>query len=358
MIAAAALLYLTVFTVSVRLDGTTVRLPAGSTVSVLFARGLVQRHSGDLVAAKDGKVLKAGAGAPPYVALGGKPLSPADQLTAFGDLVSHDGGNTVEKTRVATQPIDFPVRYQGTGPIQSVLASGTDGVAEVTVGVVSEQVVKKRVLVAAVAQVVRRMQLTTGAKVVALTFDDGPWPGSTLAILKILKQYGATATFFEIGRQARQQSSLSRAVAKAGMEMGNHSETHPLNLGRLSATDVAKQIRQAQADITKASGKAPFYFRPPGGNTTPAMYPVLTKLGLGWVQWDINTDDWKRPAASAIVSKVIGNVRPGSVVLMHDGGGDRSHTVAALPTILAKLKAMGYTFVPISALKSVPHRMG
>jgi peptidoglycan/xylan/chitin deacetylase (PgdA/CDA1 family) len=206
--------------------------------------------------------------------------------------------------------------------------------------------------------VIRRTPLQSGVKTVALTFDDGPWPGSTQAILKILQQNGVVATFFEIGRQARNSPSLSRQVADAGMEMGNHSETHPLNLGRLSAAGVANEIRYAQKDITRASGKAPTFFRPPGGNTTAAMYPALAKLGLGWVQWDIDTLDWQRPPANKIVGRVLRNVRPGAVVLMHDGGGDRSQTVKALPTIIQKLREQGYVFVTISALSSVPHRMG
>jgi peptidoglycan-N-acetylglucosamine deacetylase len=355
---AAVVLYLTVFTMGVRLDGNSVRLRSGTTVGDLFAKKIVNRHPGDLVAAKDHRVLRPGAGAPAFVVSGGTRLSLGDPVTSSAELMSFNGSDTIEATRVETRSVAMSVRYIGSGPVQSVISSGSDGVRELTIGTVSGEIVKKRTAVPAIPRVIRRAPLHSGVKTVALTFDDGPWPGSTKAILKILQQNGVVATFFEIGRQARNSPSLSREVADAGMEMGNHSETHPLNLGRLSAAGVAKELRYAQKDITRASGKAPTFFRPPGGNTAAAMYPVLAKLGLGWVQWDIDTGDWRRPPANKIVARVLNNVRPGAVVLMHDGGGDRSQTIKALPTIIKKLREQGYVFVTVSALSSVPHRMG
>ena len=194
-------------------------------------------------------------------------------------------------------------------------------------------------------------------KVIALTFDDGPSPGQTQAVLRILKKYEVVATFFEIGEEARAHPELSRMTASAGMLVGNHSETHP-NLKHLSAKAVASQVERAQKDITKASGKRPTYFRPPGGNVPKSLYPVLAKNHLKWVQWDIDTNDWKRPPASQIVSRVMRQAKPGAVVLMHEGGGDRSHTIKALPTIIKKLRAEGYQFVTLDALKRLPHTMG
>ena len=350
--------YFSVLTVGVEIDGRSMRLSAGSTVADIFARKLVDRHPGDLVSAKDHRVLTAGAGGAPYIKSGDHVLALGDALPTSSRMVSFNGTDTVEETRVETQTVEMPIHYEGTGPVETVITSGSAGVQQLTVGVLSGEVVAKHVKVAAVVRVVRRTPLYSGAKTVALTFDDGPWPGSTQAILKILQQYGVKATFFEIGRQARQNPSLSRQVADAGMEMGNHSETHPLSLGRLSAGAVSNQITQAQHDIQKASGKTPMFFRPPGGNTTSAMYPVLAKLKLGWVQWDIDTEDWQRPSSGKIASKVLRNVRSGAVVLMHDGGGDRSHTVSALPTIIKGLQAQGYVFVTVSELARVPHRMG
>jgi peptidoglycan-N-acetylglucosamine deacetylase len=354
----AVVLYLTVFTVSVNLDGKSLRLRAGTTAGDLFSEKLVVKNRGDVVSAKESRVLERGKGGAPFVSADGHPLASATVLTNSLKLTSHDGTDSVESTRITTEPVKVPTRYVGSGPVQSVVDTGVPGVRRVEVGAISGEIVSKRQVVAPIARVVRLKAPSSGAKTVALTFDDGPWPGSTEAILKILKKYGVKATFFEIGRQARQRPSIARKVADAGMEMGNHSETHPLNLGHLSASGVSKQITEAQHDITKASGKAPKFFRPPGGNTTSKMYPVLSKLHLGWVQWDIDTDDWKRPSVSKIVSRVTHNIRPGAVVLMHDGGGDRSNTVKALPKIIEKLQAEGYVFVTVDQLEKVPHRMG
>jgi peptidoglycan/xylan/chitin deacetylase (PgdA/CDA1 family) len=359
VVVAALAIYLTTLTVSFTLDGTPQRLSAGARVSDLFARGLVKRRSGNLVSAASGhRVLRAGDGGQPFVESGSEVLTPTAVISSNARLTSHDGTDVVEPTRITTETIAFSVQYVGDGPVESVIESGSPGVREIKVGVISNQLVSKRKIVSPVDRIIRRSPVYAGTKVVALTFDDGPWPGSTEAILNVLKKYGVVATFFEIGRQARQMPSLSHDVAAAGMELGNHSETHPLNLGKLSAQAVSNEITYAEHDIQKASGQAPAYFRPPGGNTTAAMYPVLSKLGMRWIQWDVDTDDWKRPSASRIKDRVLENVRPGAVVLMHDGGGDRSHTVQALPGIIQGLRAMGYSFVKVSALRTVPHRMG
>jgi chitin deacetylase len=219
-------------------------------------------------------------------------------------------------------------------------------------------VVSSGVAKAPVTRVTRRSQAGPGAKLIALTFDDGPWPGQTRAVLKILVANNVRATFFEIGSQARARPNLSLAVTRAGMLIGNHTETHNLRPRSLTTAQVAAEISVAEKNITAASGQRPRFFRPPGGIVVPAMFPVLKKLGLRWLEWSIDTDDWQRPPAKTIVARVMRHARPGAVVLMHDGGGDRSHTIAALPVIIAKLKAKGYVFVTLDALRKLPHVMG
>jgi len=355
----AAVLYFTVFTIGVQLDGKSLRLSSDTTAGDIFKRDLAHRQAGDLLSAKSRKMLTKGGGGQPYLSAGGRVLSPEDPLRGVGDLTSHDGTDTVEATRVTTQTIPTPVRYEGSGPVESTIETGSPGVREVTVGAISGQVVRKRQKVAAVARVVvRSYSQSDEEKVVCLTFDDGPWPTTTKAIIKILKDNAVTATFFQIGRQARHSPSIARAVTDAGLEVGNHSENHSYSFGRMSASGVSKEISQAQYDIKRATGKAPTFFRPPGGITNKTMGAALKKLDLGWVLWSIDTGDWKRPSPGKIVSRVMRNVRPGAVVLMHDGGGDRTNTVKALPTIIQKLKEQGYTFVTLDALSSVPHRMG
>jgi peptidoglycan-N-acetylglucosamine deacetylase len=357
--ALGAALYFTVFTFGASIDGRSVRLSSSATAGEVFARDLVARKPGDLVSAKSHKVLVKGGGGQPYLSASGRTLTPNDSLRGKGDLKSHDGTDTVEATRVTTQTIPVPVRYEGSGPIETTVATGSPGVREVTVGTISGQVVRKREKVTPVTRViVKGYAKTSQERVVCLTFDDGPWPKTTNAIIKILQDNGVTATFFQIGRQARHSPSIARAVAEAGLEVGNHSENHSYSFGRMKASGVLKEISQAQYDIRRATGKAPTFFRPPGGITNKTMGAALKKLDLGWVLWSIDTGDWKRPSPGKIVSRVMRNVRPGAVVLMHDGGGDRTNTVKALPTIIKKLKEQGYTFVTLDELSSVPHHMG
>jgi peptidoglycan-N-acetylglucosamine deacetylase len=349
--------YRVFLTIPVTIDGVDVRLIAGTRVSDLVTGKRVHGHPGNLVSAKDRRILKLGAGESPFVAVNGSRASADMRLNAADVVKSMNGSDTVEPIAKRTEPIPAPVHYEGHGVLESVLVTGVPGVAEVSFGSLSKQIVGRRTLQEPVAQLVRRQEPTSGAKVVALTFDDGPWPGSTEAILSILQKYGIKATFFEIGAQAKGRPQLSKKIADAGMMLGNHTEDH-LNLKHLDAAHVAREIQQAETNIEKASGQRPKYFRPPGGNVSPDMWPVLSSLGMKMAMWDIDTNDWRKPAPSVIAQRVLGGVRPGSVVLMHDGGGDRKNTVAALPTIIEGLKKMGYQFVTLDGIANLPQKMG
>jgi len=353
-----AVLYFTVLTVPVVAGGRSMSVLSGTTAGDLVGKGLVKGRRGNVLSARTRSVVATGGGGAAVVLVNGRPTPPTRELKR-GDVVTmRKGSDVVEPLRTRVETIVPTVRYEGTGPVQAVISTGRPGSRRIQCGSLSGQVVKRVTTVEMVPSIVLRTRPSTGKKVIALTFDDGPWPGQTAAILKILKANGAHATFFQIGRQARLHPAWSRMLAKAGMLMGNHTESHPYPLDRLPAPQVARQITEAQADITAACGQKPRYFRPPGGVTAPAMYPVLAKLGMKWVQWDIDTKDWRRPSTASIVNKVLKNARDGAVVLMHDGGGDRSHTIEALPIILRALKAEGYTFVNIDQLRRLPHRMG
>lgn len=344
-------------TVPLTIDGASVRARAGIHVSDLAAEKLVHGRAGDLVSARSRKVLKLGAGQPPYVLVNGHRAAPGDQLFASDDVKSVDGSNTAEPLKTRAETIPAGVRYVGSGPLEAVVSSGMPGVREVSVGSVSNELVGRRVTKQPVAELIRRMAPFKGAKIVALTFDDGPWPKQTEAILKILQANKAKATFFEIGQQAARHPELSRKLADAGMAMGNHTQTHP-NLTHLSGASITWQIAAAEQAIARASSQRPRFFRPPGGNVNAQVRAEIKKEGIRFVQWDIDTDDWKRPAAATIVARVVRRVQPGTVVLMHDGGGDRSHTIQALPVIIQRLRALGYQFVTLDAIAKLPERMG
>jgi peptidoglycan/xylan/chitin deacetylase (PgdA/CDA1 family) len=181
-----------------------------------------------------------------------------------------------------------------------------------------------------------------GRKRVALTFDDGP-SGYTPKILKILRHEHAKGTFFEVGAQVPGLASTSRKVIESGNELGNHSMRHESRPGSASMAKTSRRIR-------KATGFAPCLFRPPGGGYDSRVLGDAHRLGMTTVIWDVDPTDWSTPGAGAIYGRVVGATRPGSIVLMHDGGGNRSQTVAALPRIIHTLHGRGYRFVTVTKL--------
>jgi peptidoglycan/xylan/chitin deacetylase (PgdA/CDA1 family) len=176
---------------------------------------------------------------------------------------------------------------------------------------------------------------------VALTFDDGPNPGYTQSVLSLLARYHAVATFCMVGNEVQANLALARRVAAAGMRICSHSRTHDERLG-------IRPVNQMTAEVTDVSrqlaGIPVRYFRAPGGNWTPTLQAVAAQNGLQTLGWSVDPQDWRRPGVPAIVATVERQVRPGAIILMHDGGGPRDQTVAALQQLLPWLIAHGYGF--------------
>lgn len=174
-----------------------------------------------------------------------------------------------------------------------------------------------------------------GAKVIFLTFDDGPDPVWTPQILRVLTDNGATATFFDIGQNAVGRAALIRQIRAQGSHVGNHTWNHP-SLPTL--TDAA--ITQQLDDTDRVQGRARCV-RPPYGATDNRVDALIRARGQRVELWNVDTRDWARPGVPAIEHQLL-TARAGSTVLMHTGGGDRSQTVAALRAALPKLRAAGY----------------
>lgn len=197
-------------------------------------------------------------------------------------------------------------------------------------------------------KVIRDISLPSSEKVVALTFDDGPMPVYTEQILDILKQENVKATFFVIGRMFQANPKIGQRVAQEGHLLANHTWTHPYH--RHSPTAAASEIDRTADIITQYTSQVPRFYRPPGGVLNNGMDSYAQSKGYTTTLWGSDTGDWRRPAPATIVSRVMNTVHPGSIVLMHDGGGKRDNTVAALPVMIAQLKAQGYRFVTLSEL--------
>ncbi len=196
----------------------------------------------------------------------------------------------------------------------------------------------------------------------ALTFDDGPDPEWTPKILDILKDKGIHASFFVIGENAQSYPSLLRRILAEGHDVGNHTFTHP-NLGMMPDALISLEINATQRLVEALTGRSMRLFRGPySGDAEPTtgdeLIPIEIAQSMGYLSVGLHVDpsDWRRPSADEIVDRVVAQVSDpdpdigGHVILLHDAGGDRSHTVAALPRLIDTLRAKGYEFVPVSEL--------
>lgn len=201
------------------------------------------------------------------------------------------------------------------------------------------------------ASTVVRTTPNSKTRTVALTFDDGPGK-DTPAILAILARHHVHATFFMIGRNVTAHPTWARQVAAAGHAIGNHTYDHPLNPGmnRLAATGQATQIDKATRAIHKATSVSPCYFRAPGGNDkNPTTLTLARTRHMTVANWTYDPRDWAAPAypSPSYTARIVANAtgaKPHPIVLMHDGGGNRTNTVAALDQVVNYYQRRGYTF--------------
>ncbi|MGW2254650.1 polysaccharide deacetylase family protein [Kitasatospora sp. NPDC001660] len=186
-------------------------------------------------------------------------------------------------------------------------------------------------------------ELDPSRRVVALTIDDGPDPRYTPAVLALLQQYGIRATFFLIGENAVEHPGLVREIADRGHHIANHTWTHP-DLRHLSEDKVRDELERTSDLLFRTTGRQPTWFRAPGGDWSDVSLRVSAELGLRNMAWSVDPRDWARPGTPAIIDCILKDTRPGSIVLNHDGGGDRSQTVAAIKAYLPALIDSGYYF--------------
>jgi peptidoglycan/xylan/chitin deacetylase (PgdA/CDA1 family) len=183
-----------------------------------------------------------------------------------------------------------------------------------------------------------------GPRAIALTIDDGPSPIYTPRILQLLARYRVTAAFSMIGVQVNAYPGVAREVADAGHMIVNHTQTHR-DLALMSTGQVTGEMDHASDAIHRATGRTPDMFRAPYGAWTPTVIRRCQDTGMTPLDWSVDPRDWARPGTDAIIANIMGHTRPGSIILEHDGGGNRSQTVAALNIAVPRLLDAGYHFV-------------
>ncbi|MFD9868633.1 polysaccharide deacetylase family protein [Streptomyces niveus] len=184
-----------------------------------------------------------------------------------------------------------------------------------------------------------------GPQGVNITIDDGPDPAWTPQVLQLLEENDTKATFCMVGTQAEAHPDLVKDVVAAGHRLCNHTVSHDTTMDTKSEAYQSKQILDAERMITKASGGVrPEYYRAPGGAFTPYSRELAASRGMRPLGWNVDSKDFERPGADAMVATVKSEISNGPTVLFHDAGGDRSQTVAALREVLPWLREQGYSF--------------
>jgi peptidoglycan-N-acetylglucosamine deacetylase len=312
--------------------------------------------------AVDGSVIEEGKGEPFHATINGEATTDTTTKLASGDVVELGDGNPIEEpSEVAEVAIPFSFEEEGNGPIHIIEGDGADGTKRTKTGTLSG-LVAEEMLQDPVNPVRRNVSPEVGDdKVVALTFDDGPWSDSTAAILDTLSEFGAKATFFTVGdRISGEGVDLVKRAAAEGHQICTHTFDHAagdgqsVNLGYMTAEDQVAEVQKGYEAIEAATGaEASHVFRTPGGNYGEDVMRNVGPLVTAEIGWNIDSQDWRRPGVGPIADQ-IKNAWPGAIVLMHDGGGDRSQTVQALRDALPYLKAQGYRFITMDELLSYP----
>jgi peptidoglycan/xylan/chitin deacetylase (PgdA/CDA1 family) len=247
-------------------------------------------------------------------------------------VVVHQGASRLEPTErvlVRLHPVVPSALYVG----------GRDGLARVVRGTISHEVVSEHVL--------RRPRagrlVRPGA--VALTFDDGPSRYWTRAVLNLLHQRHVPATFCMIGRQISAFHDLVRRVVREGNAVCDHTWDHDLDLRARPHGQQVLDVRRGNRAITRWAGVRPRFFRAPGGEWSTSLETIAHSEGMRSLKWTVDPRDWARPGVRRIVHAVLAQLRPGGVILLHDGGGNRHQTLVALRILLHRLPRLGYHFV-------------
>jgi peptidoglycan/xylan/chitin deacetylase (PgdA/CDA1 family) len=320
---------------TVTVAGRSAHVVEGTTLAGAAARFRLHLRAGDVLDV-NGRVLHARA-LPGRFLIDGRPASAGMRLRSGDRITVVDGQDRREPL------VRRSVRVSGGRPSNpQFTVSRTPGEQVIVSGALSHELVSVRFRPSGPARVERA---------VALTFDDGPSPQYTPRILAALTRLRVRATFFVIGYLAEANPDLVRQELRLGMTVGNHSYNHPQvpPFAQLPPQLLGDEIELGEQVLSRL-GARPRLFRPPGGSTSSRLVRAAAALGQRVVLWSVDPADW-RPGSSAkeITKRVLSAVRPGSIVILHDGGGDRTATLTALPAIVRGIRHRGLQLVALTA---------
>lgn len=261
---------------------------------------------------------------------------------------------TLSKTKIAEFPghkIDLKAKVnKGAACNKLIYKSSNKKVATVTsVGIVkTKKTGNTTITVSSYNGIVKKVKVRVKnpKKVVALTFDDGPVQANTSKLLKLLKKYDYHVTFFMLGNRVSGNENLLKKMQKEGHEIGTHSWDHP-NLAKMSESNVKNNIQKSRKAIYKACGAYPTVFRPPYGNSNNNVKNVCKKYKMPIIIWNVDVEDWKYRNATTVKNKILNQVHPGAVFVLHDL---HATTVTGVKNALPELQKRGYELVTVSEL--------
>jgi peptidoglycan/xylan/chitin deacetylase (PgdA/CDA1 family) len=322
----------------------------GTKIDDIMASGLVTPKYGNLIAV-DGSVLEFGGGERYTIELNGAPCEDTSKrLWGGDDVVVTDGADVMEENTYTEKVVPFKFELRGVGAFGTIIHRGADGVERTSHGTISgktftgmEKPVQNKVAM--------KYNPATEDKVMALTFDDGPGE-FTRPMLDVLDEVGVKATFFELGENVDAYPELSAEVVTRGHQLAMHGYAHD-DMAALGTAAVRDNVLRCRESILAATGLDTGYFRAPYGDFTEREWKIAGDTFSYLVGWNIDTVDWQGESVSAMQKNIIDNARPGRIVLMHDGGGNRQTTVDLVRKVVPKLKAKGWSFVTIEQLSQM-----
>lgn len=340
--------------VPVTVNGEAAEVRVSSRLEEVMREQGITVNPGDYVSVSD-RVLQQGSGNAFTAQVNGRTLTQAeveDYRIAGNEAIEFtDGGNVCEEYEATTESVMPYLRMEGTGySLQYISQWGYPGERETRTGKESGEVadvITKEPQDCVVTCVDPYIDGDT--KYAALTFDDGPLSPYTEQYLDILSSHGVHATFFNLGENVEANPALARRIVEEGNEIANHTMAHN-QLTAVSADTIYNEITTSANVIENATGVKSSHIRPPYGDFSAESWLASKGSITASIRWTADSLDWKLPGAEAIVTNSTANSYSGMIILMHDGGGDRSQDVEALPSIIEQLQAQGYQFVTIADL--------
>lgn len=353
--------------VEVTLNGDQVTI-SGTERSVggLLDNNVVSVTPGNYVAV-DGSTIRQGEGTRCTAKVNGNDTDDMGMHLNGGDKIEISNGTDITEPYTDSEPQTLPhkTELKGVGAVHLYSNNAQDGEQVTRTGKesgITATVTTKE----PVDNIVQYYNVNSnGDKVIALTFDDGPWDKQTDEILDILEQNDAKATFFTVGQCISGHEKELQRAASMGCEIGTHTWDHAegsgegVSLIKMSTDERKQEVQKGLEAIKNATGQeASTIFRCPGGNFDTSVATDLEGIVTAEIGWNVDTTDWKKPGADVIAQR-IQSAGPGNIILMHDGGGDRSQTIEGLRQALPKLKEQGYSFITVQELlEKYPYQEG